>query len=449
MKKKILKTITAILIAANAVIPCFAAEEDTAVIPETEEITGEEAASEDTEIEGEEDPYDSYVTQSEKDEINSVQLTFRCIMPEGFNLGVYAELKNANTGTSYQLLATSANEYISRMYVPEGYYEIQNIYVAGDTKNQYPMDIPEGFFVYSGDMYTLSSTLLNYDEVMEEANRRLGIAEEEETKEVAEEPKEKPVSPWRSVEHTGDGGGRISISGTCKIPIHMIIKITATGEIGEAEYQYSTDGGATWSEVGLVRRSATAIPIITTDTGADCGLFLNFEGYGKYLMTDEYRFSATYEYPISAAAGNSGLGEVHLTSTDIIYEEDYKVIVKIVSTGAPGEAVFRYSLNGGLSFSKDEVIPKDGIYEIPETYLMLTFWHPEADGKFPVGNSYEAEIKGDKSNRSYFPYIIILCVILIFALFILYYHYARMKDKNGDYVLMTYRRIETGRKRRG
>lgn len=452
--RQILTAFLAISLLIFMASPCHAAEEGANVYEGLEENgiaeIEETGAAEEPAYEEEMDSYDSYITETVKDEINTAQLTFHCIMPDGFNLGVYAEIRNTNIGKSYQLLATSVNEYISRMYVPEGFYEIENIYVAGDTKNQYPMDIPESFLLYGDDMYTLETTLLNYDEIKKEADIRLGVAEDTAAvpAETLLETQKKPVSPWRSVEHTGDGGGQISISGTCVIPVHMILEITASGEIGEAEYKYSTDGGNTWSDVGLVRRSATAIPILTTDTGEESGLNLSFDGYGQYLMMDEYRFNSAYEYAITNASGNSGNGEIHLTSEEIIYETDYKIVVKIVSTGGLGQGIFKYSLNGGLTFSGDEVIPDDGVYQIPGTLLYLTFWHPDADGRFPVGNMYEAEIRGDKSNRNYVPYIFGLMIAVFFGVFILYSHYAKMKDKPGDYVLNPYKRVDV-RSRKG
>jgi hypothetical protein len=51
----------------------------------------------------------------------------------------------------------------------------------------------------------------------------------------------------------------------------------------------------------------------------------------------------------------------------------YRVRIAIVATGAAGVARFKYSLDGGYSYSEELTVPSGGTYAIPRTNLTLTF----------------------------------------------------------------------------
>lgn len=53
--------------------------------------------------------------------------------------------------------------------------------------------------------------------------------------------------------------------------------------------------------------------------------------------------------------------------------DDYEVLVEITKDGTVAVGEFKYSLDGGTTYSSELVIPSGGIYDIPNTGLTLTF----------------------------------------------------------------------------
>ena len=60
-----------------------------------------------------------------------------------------------------------------------------------------------------------------------------------------------------SLTKTGTGTGSVSISGTPTAAYDVQVKIATTGEPGAATFQYSLDGGTTWSAAAAVPASGT------------------------------------------------------------------------------------------------------------------------------------------------------------------------------------------------
>ena len=113
-----------------------------------------------------------FITSTVRDEVNTVQINFHCIMPEGFNLGVFVEMLENGSGNMYRILATASNEYLGKMYVPEGAYTILDCYVDGDNTAEYPLSIPGDFVAEKGKTY-LPECVLNDPESTRERMRSL------------------------------------------------------------------------------------------------------------------------------------------------------------------------------------------------------------------------------------------------------------------------------------
>ena len=94
-------------------------------------------------------------------------------MPEYFNLASFVQIMNVETNKTYQIIATYSNTFLARMYVPAGEYVVLRCGIYDDGINEYPMTQPEGFIVEENDNHTIESTLVNYDEIAEEAKRRM------------------------------------------------------------------------------------------------------------------------------------------------------------------------------------------------------------------------------------------------------------------------------------
>lgn len=67
----------------------------------------------------------------------------------------------------------------------------------------------------------------------------------------------------------------------------------------------------------------------------------------------------------------------------------FDVVVEVLRTGGLNDAVFRYSLDGGASWSGQVTVPAEGVYTLPNTGLTITF---QADAENPP----ESFRKGDR-----------------------------------------------------
>jgi hypothetical protein len=62
----------------------------------------------------------------------------------------------------------------------------------------------------------------------------------------------------------------------------------------------------------------------------------------------------------------------------------YEAVIEIMQGGALGAGSFRFSLDGGDTYSPEMIIPADGAYAIPDTGLLLTF----ASGNYVAGDRH-------------------------------------------------------------
>lgn len=382
------------------------------------------------------------------DEVNTVQISLLCKMPQYFTLGVKMELLNLDTDEMYEIVATNANNYYGKLYVPAGSYTVASVMVDGDITDKYPMEYPEDFTVYDDSNHSIETTLVNYNEIQAEAYERLGLDEngnpktEEDPDEYEETVYEEDtvtenndLLPWRIVTHEGSGEGMASISGTANGNYDIVAEITTTGVGQTAEYRYSTDGGSTWSDVRIV----SSEEISTTD-GSDTstGLKINFNSMDEYVQGDRYLYTSCYEYKTRSDGKMNGSGQIRIASSEIIYDAKYQLRVTITKTGACGKAMFKYNLNGVIS--EETLVPTDGTFEIPDTGITVTFW--DAGGKFVVGDNWYVEIKGETGVKDYTPYIVGAIIIAISIVFAIFTYFTKLKDKPTDYVLKPYKRIE-------
>ena len=152
-----------------------------------------------------------------------------------------------------------------------------------------------------------------------------------------------------------------------------------------------------------------------------------------------YALSTKIEYEQESTT-NNGKGIVNFYSDDVIYDDNYSFVLKVVKTGACGEGEFQYSLNGGFLWSEDTVIPTDGLYSIPDTGIWVEFF--DNGGEFMVGDTYKTKIKGDMSKHDYTPVLAVVLVVLFLFMAGVYHHYASQRDRADQYELMRYERVK-------
>ena len=95
--------------------------------------------------------------------------------------------------------------------------------------------------------------------------------------------------------------------------------------------------------------------------------------------------------PGGAAAGGAQLGTGGLTLSGAPAAAYPKVVVKIVTAGELGAAVFQYSLDGGSTFSGNVTVPASpGLYVLGSTGVSITFVPGPSGGgtSFAVGDTF-------------------------------------------------------------
>ena len=179
-----------------------------------------------------------------------------------------------------------------------------------------------------------------------------------------------------AVTHTGTGTAIGTVSGSNTEPVSVVMKVTVGGLnlAASPKGRFSLDGGITYgSEVTLL--ASQLVP----DTGVT---FLLADG--SFVVNDLYRFTAAPGVPLGDGSAAVGLAAGSTTPADA-----FEVVVEITRAGvtlAAATAAFRYSLDGGDTFSPEIAVPTGGTYVLPDTGLAITFSNG-AGNAFVAGDS--------------------------------------------------------------
>jgi len=169
---------------------------------------------------------------------------------------------------------------------------------------------------------------------------------------------------------TGSGTGTIAVSALGVAVTDLFqVKIILGGAVATATFQFSMDGGVTFSTT-----ITTAASVVLTGAGA--GITLTF--VGTYVTNDVY--ASTFAF------AGSGTGIVGRTGTP---SDTFSALIKVTLGGVLGASQFQYSLDGGDTYS--QVLATTATYAIPNSGLTLTF---SASGSFTGGDVYSATAIG-------------------------------------------------------
>ena len=401
------------------------------ILPEADEARGDEEAE--------------YITETEKNEENTVQITFHLLAGQDFSKGAYLDLMHMETGAVYRILSTPSNAWFGRLFVPEGTYHVLNAGIAGDYSAKYQLNKPLDFSVTAHETKIIEVTLAEQSQesgLSEASGKKSGDGEnkdllsdsngEEEKQEINTDSE---PFPWRTVGHVGTGTGKVSYFGTSRTLSDYIIEITRSGKTGEGEFRYSSDNGTHWSDIAVIKSQS----LITTDSKKDSGITINFktDQDESFITGDTYTFYTDYEYAVTNQ--NQGKGIIRISSTEPVRNADYQVVLKITETGSNGEAMFSYALDN-KSFSEPQKIPEEGVYSVPDTVLKIDFY--DKHGHFVVGDLFTATIEGLHDKKDYTLLILSACGLLILICSALFIYFQKQREDPKDYVLNVYERIK-------
>lgn len=95
----------------------------------------------------------------------------------------------------------------------------------------------------------------------------------------------------------------------------------------------------------------------------------------------------------------TGTGSVSVSGSPL---DAYQARIEITRSGRLNSAAFRYSLDGGYTFSGEATVPQTGQYQIPGTGLTLTFTEgvSEPENSFLKGDAYTFETTAPRASVS-------------------------------------------------
>ena len=440
-----------LLVPASNVVT--ATETETYFEGDEEEIeyTEEEFLSDEGNVPEGEGDEETVITSTSKSEENNSQVTIKGSIPDKFGLDLYCDFRNEETGVVYRLFALYKNDYTAFLFVPNGNYKVIQCGVWGDTTNKYPLNYQDSFTLAREDFFTIEPSLIHEDEIKEEIERRendIDEQEEEYTEETELEVKEivkKEPYHWRKIKKSAGIEADVTVNGISKSDYDIIIKFVKTGEVNDAEFIYSMDGGETWSTNELLKGSFMPNKCgITFEFPTDDVTGQSSTWTAIYKEGETIEFSVKKEFDINAETSKGGIINAYLN--DKCYT-DAKVVVKITKSGKKGEATFDYSLDEGATFAGDN-IPMNQDYLMTEIPVVLQF--TDLAGAYVVNDTFSFEVKGEpvEKDTTYLLYILAGIVGALAAGG--YMWLLTLRDKDSDYVLNEYEpySMKTNEKRR-
>ena len=415
------------------------------------EYTEEEFLSDEGNVPEGEGDEETVITSTSKSEENNSQVTIKGSIPDKFGLDLYCDFRNEETGVVYRLFALYKNDYTAFLFVPNGNYKVIQCGVWGDTTNKYPLNYQDSFTLAREDFFTIEPSLIHEDEIKEEIERRendIDEQEEEYTEETELEVKEivkKEPYHWRKIKKSAGIEADVTVNGISKSDYDIIIKFVKTGEVNDAEFIYSMDGGETWSTNELLKGSFMPNKCgITFEFPTDDVTGQSSTWTAIYKEGETIEFSVKKEFDINAETSKGGIINAYLN--DKCYT-DAKVVVKITKSGKKGEATFDYSLDEGATFT-GENIPMNQDYLMTEIPVVLQF--TDLAGAYVVNDTFSFEVKGEpvEKDTTYLLYILAGIVGALAAGG--YMWLLTLRDKDSDYVLNEYEpySMKTNEKRR-
>lgn len=351
-------------------------------------------------------------TDTKKSDETPCQVTAKFTIPSGFNLNTYMDIMH-DDGTVYRTLTSDANSYSDFAFVKEGHYIVLAYGVVNDAANRYKFNVEQDDFTVDAtenSVTTIKLMIENYDEIAQIISDRTG--EEKQTLPVTEEI---PVEDnFMDRFPTNMDGVTIGADGTlyyetvsnsknCVAQVYgnatgtydLYFEVIKPGVLGEAEFNISLDGGKTFIGTDISANDYSF---------ASRGLYITFTTEND---TDELEVGDTFtaSVPETFAVSSS----YYTQKPNIIVsghpENDYLVMVTILSTGNRGVAKYSLSLDNGVSTEYIDTIPEDGVV----TYGELTYYF--SDATFSKGVTYSSKVESNITEVSFLP-LYIMCGIL-------------------------------------
>jgi len=180
----------------------------------------------------------------------------------------------------------------------------------------------------------------------------------------------------------GSGSGTVTLGKALDRTIN--VKIGTGGTLGTATFQIQIGSSA----YGPLATTGASGPYQYRVPGAPL-VVLAFAA-GTYVAGDVYSIG------LDGTITRTGSGTATLLNgTTFEALDSFDVRVLITTAGAAGAGVFQYSLDGGIDWSPNILIPSGGVYVVPGSGVKLTF-----AGTFTAADVYSATVTGPSCSNS-------------------------------------------------
>ena len=355
------------------------------------------------------------------------------ICPEGFGLNTYVMLLD-DEGKVYRVSISAENGYVGYIYLAPGQYQVTEVSVFNDYKQEYPFRVTEReFSISENENLSLSFKMRDYDQIQGEiANRtateNYGLEGTVLSDEMFYETGLSNVTMQGSgvyyydVEHRGSGLGVMECVGNATGDYDVVVKIVKSGVIGEAQFQISIDGGKSYIGQDVVADSSKI---------GDAGLTLYFrteQDTMEFIEGDAYYLSVPETFPVTASKACGA--NVIVTGHPM---EDHDFTVTILSSGGLGKSRFTVVSTKGKEINITDVLPEDGVYEM-EDGLSLVF----ADSlDYEKGLTYTVTVRSNDDTVDYSPLYVLFGIVVVIGTGLLTVLSGR-KEKKGEYYIRRY-----------
>lgn len=159
-----------------------------------------------------------------------------------------------------------------------------------------------------------------------------------------------------TVVQSGTGTGTLTVSAGPLLPI--LVRCVTGGTLGTATFQYSLDGGVTWSAIITSTVSSFTMNVLFT--------VLTFSA-ATYVATKTLTIGTNGV----VTPGSAWVGTVTQASSPA---DDFELVVTMLKGGALGIASIQVSLDNGNAVEIGSLLtPSGGVVVIPNSGLVLTF----------------------------------------------------------------------------
>jgi len=334
-------------------------------------------------------------------------LSVETICPEGFGLNTYVMLMDEH-GSTYRVSISAENWYVGQIYLAPGKYQVTEVSVFDDYKQEYPFVITESEFTLSeNENKTLSFTMRDYEKIENEIAKKACdnrndmqnvIFSDEHLYETGLEGVSIQGTGmlYYAVEHHGTGAGTMEVSGYATSDYDVVVKIVKSGVLGEAVFQISLDGGKSFIGQDVVTDSSRI---------GDAGLTLYFKTENdtmEFVQGDEYLVKVPETF--SVIASKASTANVIVKGHPL---EEHDFVVTILSSGGLGKSRFTVESTKGTEINVTDVIPENRTYELDDD-MTLVFSDSTA---YERGLTYSVTVESNDDTVNYTPLYVLLGIV--------------------------------------